>query len=102
SRFRTRRPHHENAILGTTRWTIHTAGWSSPLLQAGGAAVAPLIEVSYGSMAEIGGGLFDVRQAYGGDDFWSVTVGARLTYGGGAHRMGRYGAALEGAPPHGH
>jgi hypothetical protein len=102
SRFRTLRPHLENSILGTTRWTIHTAGWSGVMLERGGATLAPVVELSYGRIAEVGGGLFDVRQAYGRDDFWSWTVGVRLEYGGGPHRMGRYGAALEGETPHGH
>jgi hypothetical protein len=102
SRFRTLRPHHENAILGITRWTIHTAGWSAPVLETGGVTVAPLVELSYGRIAEIGGGLFDVRQVYGGNEFWSWTLGLRLGYGGGPHRMGRYGAATEPGPSHGH
>ena len=62
----------------------------------------PVVELSYGRMAEVGAGLFDVDQTYGQDSFWSWTLGIRLTYGGGAHRMGRYGAALEGGMPHQH
>ena len=102
SRFRTRRPHLDNSILGVTRWTIHTAGWSAVVLERGGATVAPLVEVSYGRIAEVGGGLFDVRQAYGRESFWSWTLGIRLGYGGGPHRMGRYGAAAENGMPHHH
>ncbi|HEU4525020.1 MAG TPA: hypothetical protein VFR62_08355 [Gemmatimonadales bacterium] len=102
SRFRTVRPHHENSTLGTTRWTIHTAGWSAVVLDRSKFAVAPLVEISYGRVAEVGGGLFDVLQTYGQDDFWSWTLGLRLEYGGGPHRMGRYGAALEGETPHRH
>jgi hypothetical protein len=102
SRFRTRRPHHENSILGTTRWTIHTAGWSAVLLRLAGTTVAPLAEVSYGRIAEVGGGLFDVGQVYGREHFWSLTLGLRFGYGGGPHRMGRYGAAVEAEQPHEH
>lgn len=102
SRFRTLRPHQENSILGITRWTIHTAGWSAVLLDRSRVTVAPLVEVSYGRVAEVGGGLFDVVQTYGRDYFWSWTLGFSLEYGGGPHRMGRYGAALEGAMPHEH
>jgi len=102
SRFRTVRPHLENSILGITRWTILTAGWSATVLQHRGVTVAPLVEASFGRIAEVGGGLFDVREAYGKDRFWSWTVGLRLGYGGGPHRMGRYGAALEGGTPHQH
>jgi hypothetical protein len=102
SRFRTLRPHQENSILGVTRWTIHTAGWSAVVLDRGGATVAPLVELSYGRIAEVGSGLFDVLQTYGGNGFWSWTLGVRLEFGGGPHRMGRYGAALEGGPLHQH
>jgi hypothetical protein len=102
SRFRTLRPHAENSILGVTRWTIHTAGYSAALLERGGVTVAPLVELSYGRIGEVGGGLFEVDQVYGGNSFWSWTVGMRLAYGGGPHRMGRYGAAAGGEPPHHH
>jgi hypothetical protein len=98
SRFRTLRPHQENAIFGTTRWTIHTAGYSTELLERGPVTLAPLLEVSFGRVTEISGGLFDVTQVYGKETFWSLTLGLRLTLNGGAHRMGRYGAAI--APTH--
>jgi hypothetical protein len=61
-----------------------------------------MIELSYGRVAEVGGGLFDVRQAYGRDRLWSWTLGVRLGYGGGPHRMGRYGAAIQADIPHEH
>jgi hypothetical protein len=102
SRFRTLRPHLENSVLGLTRWTIHTGGYTATLLQRADFTVAPLIEVSYGRIAEVGSGLFDLRAVYGSDDFWSWTVGLRLSFGGGPHRMGRYGAARESEPPHHH
>jgi hypothetical protein len=96
SAFRSLRPHLENSILGITRWTIHTAGYSSPRVEHRGLYVQPLLEVSYGRVAKVGGGLFDPRQLYGKDDFWSWSVGLRLGFGSGTHRMGRYGAALSG------
>lgn len=99
SHFRTRRPHSENSNLGTTRWTIHTAGWTAVLLRLGGTTVAPLVEASYGRIGKVGGGLFDVEQVYGREHFWSLTLGLRFGYGGGPHRMGRYGAAIEAEPP---
>jgi hypothetical protein len=102
SRFRTLRPHLENSILGITRWTIPTFGWSAVVLERGDATLAPLIEVSWGRIGERGSGVFDVGQVYGKDSFWGWTLGIRLEYGGGRHRMGRYGAALEGATPHEH
>jgi hypothetical protein len=102
SRFRTLRPHHENTILGVTRWTIQTAGWTAALFEGGGVTLAPLLEISYGRIAEVGGGLFDVRQVYGGETFWSWTLGVRLGYGGALHRMGRYAAASDDEPRHRH
>ena len=102
SRFRSLRPHVENSLLGVTRWTIHTLGYAATLPERHGITLAPLLEASYGRFAETGNGLFDVRQVYGRESFWSWTVGLRLGFGGGPHRMGRYGAAVEGEPPHPH
>jgi hypothetical protein len=102
SDFRSLRPHLENSILGITRWTIHTAGYSAPRLERGGVAVRPLVEVSIGRIAKVGGGLFDVGQLYGKQNFWSWTLGVRVGFGGGTHRMGRYGVALSGGGLHRH
>jgi hypothetical protein len=102
SHFRSLRPHLENSILGITRWTIHTAGYSIPVVERGRFSVQPLLEVSYGRVAKASGGLFDLRQVYGKDSFWSWTVGVRMGFGGGDHRMGRYGAATSGGHLHQH
>ncbi|CAN5710224.1 hypothetical protein BH24GEM1_BH24GEM1_17070 [soil metagenome] len=101
SAFRSLRPHLENSILGITRWTTHTAGYSAPSLERKGIAVQPIAEISLGRVAKIGGGLFDLRQLYGRETFWTWTLGVRVGFGGGTHRMGRYGAALSG-PLHRH
>jgi hypothetical protein len=100
SDFRSLRPHLENSILGITRWTIHTAGFSARNFERSGVAVQPLVEVSLGRIAKVGGGIFDVRQSYGRETFWSWTLGVRVGFGG-SHRMGRYGAATSG-PAHQH
>jgi hypothetical protein len=102
SDYRSLRPHLENSILGITRWTIHTAGYAAPSLNLDGVTLGPQIEISHGRIAKVGGGLFDVEQLYGKDGFWSVSLGIRLGFGGGVHRMGRYGAASDGAPLHHH
>jgi hypothetical protein len=98
SPFRSVRPHFENSILGITRWTIHTAGYG---LQLGGSedpvSALPFVELSRGRMADVGGGLFDVRSFYGKQSFWSVSVGVRLGFGMRMHRMGRYGVAQDTA-----
>jgi hypothetical protein len=96
--FRSVRPHFENSIQGTTRWTIHTLGYG---LELGGSLaalrLAPVVEVSYGRMADVGGGLFDVESFYGGTSFWSLSVGFRLNPGMRMHRMGRYGVLQDTA-----
>jgi hypothetical protein len=61
-----------------------------------------MLEISYGRVAMVGGGLFDPQQLYGKDHFWSWSLGLRLGFGGGTHRMGRYGAALSGSHLHQH
>ena len=93
SSFRSLRPHLENSILGTTRWTIGTVGYQLQGLRVGPLRVQPLAEVSYGQISKVGGGLFDVIELYGRDRFWSVSAGLRLAAGGEMHRMGRYGVA---------
>jgi hypothetical protein len=93
--FRSLRPHLENSILGQTRWTIHTAGYGLQLHPVDKVSASPFVELSYGRIADIGGGLFDARSFYGKTSFWSVGIGARLTAGMPLHRMGRYGVAQE-------
>ncbi|HEX5915857.1 MAG TPA: hypothetical protein VFY54_22360, partial [Rubrobacter sp.] len=75
--FRSVRPHIENSIQGITRWTIHTAGYSLWLRNAKAFRAMPFVELSYGRMADVGGGLFDVRSFYGGTSFWSASAGVR-------------------------
>jgi hypothetical protein len=97
-RFRSRRPHFENSILGQTRWTIHTVGYSFRLeYPRVGLDLSPVIELSGGSMRDVGGGLFDARAFYGKTTFWSFSFGARISLGMPVHRMGRYGVAEDTA-----
>lgn len=93
ARFRSLRPHLENSILGTTRWTSHTVGYELAAVSRSGVELRPLAEVTYARVAKVGGGLFDVEDTYGGRDLWSLAVGIRIGVGGTMHRMGRYGAA---------
>ena len=98
--FRSVRPHLENSILGITRWTIHTLGYG---LSLGGAVAMlramPFVEVSYGRMADIGEGLFEVRSFYGRSSFWSLSIGIRVNPGMRMHRMGRYGVLQDTVAP---
>jgi len=93
SPFRSQRPHLENSILGTTRWTIHTAGYAFRLNPLDAVEALPFVELSYGRITAFGGGLIDPESFYGKTSFWSAAVGARLTLGLPIHRMGRYGVA---------
>jgi hypothetical protein len=106
--FRSVRPHFENSIQGTTRWTIQTLGYAVRLGKpASWLGSRPFVELSYGRMADVGGGLFDVRSFYGLSSFWSLSIGVRLNAGMRMHRMGRYGVAQDTAafvdmPQHAH
>jgi hypothetical protein len=96
--FRSRRPHFENSILGQTRWTIHTAGYAYHLeYQPAHLELWPLVELSLGSIKQVGAGLFDVKRFYGKTTFWSLSLGARISIGMPMHRMGRYGVAEDTA-----
>ena len=96
--FRSVRPHFENSILGITRWTIHTLGYGVP---AGAARrrlrALPFVEMSYGRMADVGGGLFDVRSFYGGTRSGRSALVCDCGLGMRMHRMGRYGVAQDTA-----
>lgn len=98
SPFRSLRPHFENSIVGSTRWTIHTAGYAFQLKSPASLQAAPFLELSYGRITAFGGGIFDPQSFYGKNSFWSVGVGARLSIGLPVHRMGRYGVAQNTAP----
>ena len=106
--FRSLRPHLENSILGISRWTIHTAGYGLAMENSGSRLNAmPFLELSYGRMSDVRGGLFQVRSFYGKTSFWSASVGLRLGVGMGMHRMGRYGVVQDtadsrGGEHHGH
>src|SRR5207245_110800 len=66
--FRSVRPHLDNSILGTSRWSIHTLGYGLRLgAPIGHPDVVPFIEVSYGRIATVDGGLFDPTTFYGRD-----------------------------------
>lgn len=93
--FRSRRPHLENSILGITRWTTNTIGYEVAVLRSSSVELRPLAEVTYGRIAKVGGGLFEVDDLYGRKGFWALALGARVSAGAPMHRMGRYGVAEE-------
>jgi len=100
--FRSERPHLDNQIFGTTRWTVHTVGYAFAIpLSTLRLDLSPLVEVSAGRVDKIDG-LFDPEAFYGETTFWSLTIGARIAFGMPMHRMGRYGAALPEPMLHNH
>ena len=93
--FRSRRPHLENSILGTTRWTILTLGYGFTLSgPVPGLALTPFVEGSHAVAGERASGFFDIEGLYGGTTFWSGSAGVRVSWRAAGHRMGRYGAAV--------
>jgi hypothetical protein len=74
---------------------VQTVGYEIDALHTRRLRLRPLAEISYGRIAKVGGGLFNVDDLYGGDAFWSLTLGVRLGLGQSLHRMGRYGALEE-------
>jgi hypothetical protein len=97
-RFRTVRPLIENSILGTTRWTILTAGDAVEVI-GDPLRVAPYVEGSWVRIARVGGGVFDPVTFYGRESGYSLNVGIRLSAGIRMHRMGRYSPGVEPAMP---
>jgi hypothetical protein len=95
ARFRSLRPHLENSILGTTRWTTQTLGYTVLVLRRSGLELRPTVELEYAHVAKVGGGLFDVVGLYGRDYIWALALGLRVAAGAPMHRMGRYGAMAD-------
>lgn len=94
--FRSVRPHLENAILGVTRFTLHTVGYS---LRVGPApstfVLEPFVEVTVGSARNVDGGVLTPQILYGTNRVRSLAVGLRAAWGMEGHRMGRYGGLLD-------
>lgn len=102
-RFRSRRPHLENSILGVSRWTVQTAGYGyEASVPAARLRLQPFVELSYGRIGKVGGGLFEAEAFYGRNSFWSLSLGARIGLGRTMHRMGRYGVVAESRQGHGY
>jgi hypothetical protein len=72
-------------------------GYGLAALPSGTARAQPFVEVSHGTVRDVGGGLFDARSFYGKSSFWSVSAGVRLSIGMRMHRMGRYAVAQDTA-----
>ena len=94
--FRSVRPHLENAILGTTRFTLHTVGYGfARRTGPGPLTLQPFAELTLGRARATLGGVLTPRILYGTNRVRSVTAGVRVGWGLEGHRMGRYGGLLE-------
>lgn len=90
--FRTPRPHHENAILGITRWTTHTLRLDTHLADPlGPFELLPFVEATTGRLAKVGGGLFEIGNLYRTDRVSQLSFGVIVGWRMRGHRMGRYG-----------
>ncbi len=95
--YRSVRPHLENSILGRTRWTIHTLGYTYTLPLPRGLRAGPFAELSHAQVRTIDQGIFNPAQFYGRSDIWELSAGVRLAWGMPMARMGRYGVLDDGA-----
>ncbi len=99
--FRSVRPHLENAILGITRFTLHTVGYSYRIDVAHDRlGLDPFVEATFGRARNEGGGVLTPELLYGSERVRSLSLGIRLQWSMRGHRMGRYGSLLRDSHHH--
>jgi hypothetical protein len=76
--------------IGATRWLISTVGYGYAA-RKGPVSLRPFVELQHNAVSAERGGI-DPRTLYGTRNFWSLSTGARVFFGGGPMRMGSYGA----------
>lgn len=92
--FRTPVPATDLGIIGRSHWMIITARLAGEL-NAGRLILEPFTEAAGMHVSEtLKPSGFDPRAFYGSDRIWSISVGAKLSFGMRHMRMGRYGAAI--------
>lgn len=97
--FRTPVPATDLSIAGRSRWTIVTARLAADAFTARAFSMEPFAEVARARFSPtLRPSGFDPRQFYGADRIWSVSLGARLSFGMSHMRMGRYGVAVSQTP----
>jgi hypothetical protein len=99
--FRSVRPHLENAILGITRFTLHTVGYSHDFSVPPSASFTPFVEATFGRAENDGGGVLTPEILYGTNEVRSLSAGVRISWRMQGHRMGRYGNLLDNSHHHG-
>jgi hypothetical protein len=99
--YRSLRPHIENSILGTLRWTLHTMRVGLDLgALPGTTRLEPFVEVTLGGIAQVGGGIADPVGLYGTTSVRHLSAGFVLSWQARHHRMGRYGVLSPSAGMH--
>lgn len=97
--FRTPVPATDFSIAGRSQWTIITARAAVSLVNARSFSVEPFTEVARAHVSPtLQPSGFDPRQFYGSDHIWSLSVGAKVSFGMSHMRMGRYGVAIAKKP----
>jgi len=92
--FRTAVPPNDLSILGRSRWTVLTGRLAADVVDSRQFSFAPFVEVGWARVSPtIQPTAFDPRQFYGSSSLWSISAGAKLTFGMRHMRMGRYGVA---------
>jgi len=90
--FRTQRPSPDNSILGITRWSLHTVHVALTFAASRRRlSIEPFVEGTLGTVAKVGGGIFDPELLYGTDQVRALDVGVELDWAAQRQRMGRYG-----------
>ncbi|HEX6746731.1 MAG TPA: hypothetical protein VF092_05495 [Longimicrobium sp.] len=80
---------HDAHPVGASRWLISSLGYEFDL-SGGGVATRPFVEVQHNRVSRERGPV--PAALLDGENFWSVSAGFRLFFGGGPMRMGSYGA----------
>jgi hypothetical protein len=92
--FRTPIPATDLSIAGRSRWMIIT-GRAAASFSVARLAFDPFAEVARIFVSEtVNPSGFDPRSFYGSDRMWSMSIGAKVSFGMSHMRMGRYGSAI--------
>lgn len=81
--------HHEESTDRATRWLIASFGYGADLTGLP-VSLRPFVEAQYHRVRAERGAV-EPDALFGTTDFWAVTAGFRIFFGGGPMRMGSYG-----------
>lgn len=100
--FRAVRPHHDNSILGRTRWVSSTVQISRSMT-FDKLELLPFVEVAHSNADALEQfPVVEPESHFGSANMWSFSFGIRSTIGTWHNRMGRYGAARVAEHAHTH